>query len=36
MTRDEMQRLFDQHRDAELARDYDARPMMWAAPSAMT
>jgi steroid delta-isomerase-like uncharacterized protein len=23
MTRDEMQRLFKQHRDAELARDYD-------------
>ena len=23
MTRDEMQRLFEQHRDAELARDYD-------------
>src|SRR3954453_2680877 len=23
MTRDEMQRLFEQHRDAELARDYE-------------
>jgi hypothetical protein len=23
MTREEMQRLFEQHRDAELARDYD-------------